>query len=104
MKARPAAVLLFLAFPSSGCDSQLPTATTSGNTQTMRTSLREGAAPSAMIAFSHPQFANGKTVRRRPLVGAAVYGPGPMIGLLFEHGANLSPPEITQFSFRQNRA
>ena len=49
----------------SGCGDRLTTAVISGDAETLRKLLDDGADPDEIISFKHPNFAGGRVVRRR---------------------------------------
>ena len=46
--------------------------------------------PDTVVAFSHPQFANGRTIRRPMLMAASLFGHVEMVVFLLDHGAATS--------------
>ncbi len=76
-----------------GCGDRLTTAVISGDAETLRKLLDDGADPDEIISFRHPNFAGGRVVRRRLLVAAAVHGHTAVAEMLIGGGATLSHPQ-----------
>lgn len=73
------------------CSNPTAAAIAEGDVERLETLLRAGADANATVAFSHPDFAGGTTLRRRLLVVAAVYGDARIVEALVRNGARSRP-------------
>ena len=92
MKRGFVAALIVFGVALAGCGDGLSSAVISGDVEKLRMLLDDGADPDEVISFRHPDFAGGRTVERRALVVAAVYGHVDVAELLIGAGATLSHP------------
>ena len=59
----------------------------SGDMKGLRRIETRGFDPDTAVAFSHPDFANGRTIRRPMLMAASLFGHVEMVVFLLDHGA-----------------
>ena len=81
-------LILLCAALMSGCSDPIAQAVARGDVEHLEALLREGADANAVVSFSHPRFAGGRTVRRTLLVAAAVHGDPRVVDVLVRNGAN----------------
>ncbi len=84
-RVRP--LIILCAVLLTGCSNPLAEALAEGDVEQLEALLHEGADANAVISFSHPDFAAGRTVRRTLLVAAAVYGNPRVVDVLVRNGA-----------------
>lgn len=59
----------------------------SGDMKGLRRIAARGLDPNTVVAFSHRDFANGRTIRRPMLMAASLFGHVEMVVFLLNHGA-----------------
>ena len=59
----------------------------SGDMKGLRRIAAGDLDPDTVVAFSHPHFANGRTIRRPMLMAASLFGHVEMVVFLLDHGA-----------------
>lgn len=70
-----------------GRDEVLAGLAQSGDMKGLRRIAAGDLDPDTVVAFSHPQFANGRTIRRPMLMAASLFGHVEMVVFLLDHGA-----------------
>lgn len=70
-----------------GLDEVLAGLTRSGDMKGLRRIAARGFDPDTTVAFSHPDFANGRTIRRPMLMAASLFGHVETVVFLLDHGA-----------------
>ena len=70
----------------------LTDAVRSGDMKGLRRIEAGGLDPDSVIAFSHPRFARGQTIRRPMLMAASLYGHAEMTAFLLDLGAATDGP------------
>ena len=65
----------------------LATLARSGDMKGLRRIAARGLDPDTVVAFSHRDFANGRTIRRPMLMAASLFGHVEMVVFLLDHGA-----------------
>ena len=70
----------------------LTDAVRSGDMKGLRRIAARGLDPDSVIAFSHPRFARGQTLRRPMLMAASLYGHAEMTAFLLDLGAATNGP------------
>ena len=58
-----------------------------GDMKRLRRIAARGLDPDTVVAFSHPDFANGRTIRRPILMAASLFGHLETVVFLLDHGA-----------------
>ena len=88
LRERVGPLILLYAILLTGCSDPIAQAVAKGDVERLETLLREGGDANAVMSFSHPQFAGGRTVRRTLLVAAAVHGDPRVVDVLVRNGAH----------------
>ena len=70
-----------------GRDEVLAGLVRAGDMKGLRRIAARGLDPDTVVAFSHPQFANGRTIRRPMLMAASLFGRVETVVFLLDHGA-----------------
>lgn len=70
-----------------GRDEVLAGLARSGDMKALRRIAAGDLDPDTVVAFSHPHFANGRTIRRPMLMAASLFGHVEMVVFLIDHGA-----------------
>ena len=73
-------------------EESLADAVRSGDMKGLRRIAARGLDPDSAIAFSHPRFARGRTIRRPMLMAASLYGHVEMAAFILDLGATTDGP------------
>ena len=71
-----------------GTDEVLADLMRSGDMKGLRRIAARGLDPDTVVAFSRPDFANGRTIRRPMLMAASLFGDVETVVFLLDHGAS----------------